>query len=88
MSYTYLFELYELLDRRLADARDAISATDDPAVEAALRKGRIRGIEEIRSFLADHYEPKLPRRLRGNGGRRTANGSRQTAHGERLKAHG
>lgn len=57
MAYTYLLDLYKEIDRRLADAR--IGDTEDPAL-----RGRIDILEELRTFLTDNMNDKLPKRIR------------------------
>ena len=57
MAYTYLLDLYEEIDRRLADARGG--DTEDPAL-----RGKIDILEEFRTFLTQNMNDKLPKRIR------------------------
>ena len=64
MSHTYLLDLYELIDQRMEEAsRDLRSETSDGA-GTRFQQGRCDVLTEFKQFLAEHYNKKLPRRIR------------------------
>ncbi len=63
MSYSYLIELYEFIDRRLQEAEEFRQKAIEGSTEAIFQKSRLTTLMECRQFLADHYNHKLPRRL-------------------------
>ena len=62
MSYVYLLDLYKLIDRRLAEARQSIDK-NDPG-ELRFREGQIDILADFKEFLIDNLNPKLPRAVR------------------------
>ncbi|RUM37834.1 MAG: hypothetical protein DSY70_09075 [Desulfobulbus sp.] len=66
MSYTYLLDLYSLIEKRTgqATARIQSGCLHDSAVE--FQRGRLEMLRQFRIFLTDNYNSKLPRRIRRN----------------------
>ncbi len=66
MSHTYLLELYALIDQRL----EKLSAEPDSERQGgegvSFQQGRSDSLEEFKQFLLEHYNAKLPRRIRNN----------------------
>lgn len=65
MSHTYLIDLYDLIDSRLEDVARASSAKISTGTDTFFQKGRSEALLECKQFLAEQYNSKLPRRLRG-----------------------
>ncbi|MEN8190500.1 MAG: hypothetical protein ABFS19_11675 [Thermodesulfobacteriota bacterium] len=64
MSHTYLTDLYELIDQRLADIAAEQKEKSSLAGEVSFQKGRVDSLLKFKQFIAEHYNSKLPRRLR------------------------
>ena len=64
MAYTYLLDLYRLIDQRLEDANSAIGKLVDDPLEKRFHEGRIRALLDFKDFLTQNMNPKLPRRIR------------------------
>ena len=62
MSHTYLIDLYDLTKKRL---QHVYSQKTHNQNNGAYLNGQIDALKEFKSFLALHYDCKLPRRLRG-----------------------
>ena len=66
MSYTYLLDLYEVIDARIAEIEDALEDLQHLArTQQQHLAGRRDCLESIHRFLDEHYDHKLPRRLQG-----------------------
>jgi hypothetical protein len=65
MSYTYLLELYKVLDKRKKVLTTPPTTPDQTATPRYVQ-GRINAVDEFRDFLSDHFDKKLPRRLQKN----------------------
>jgi hypothetical protein len=63
MSYTYLINLYEFIDKRMQEAKECSQKETAGSTEAIFQKSRLATLRECRQFLVDHYNHKLPRRL-------------------------
>ena len=66
MTYTYLLDLYEVIDARIADIDDALE--DSQHLTSSQQQhlaGRRDCLDSIHRFLGEHYDHKLPRRLQG-----------------------
>ncbi len=63
MSYTYLINLYEFIDKRMQEAKECSQKETVESPEAIFQKSRLATLRECRQFLVDHYNHKLPRRL-------------------------
>ncbi len=64
MSHTYLIDLYELIDQRMEDALPAPGSETLDEAEKRFQQGRCEVLTEFKQFLAEHYNSKLPRRIR------------------------
>ena len=64
MAYTYLLDLYELIDQRLKDAHSSIAELVDDPIETKFQEGRIRALLDFKDYLTDNLNPKLPGRIR------------------------
>ena len=66
MAYTYLLDLYKVLNARMHDIDNALG--DSQALSSERRQhllGRRDCLESIHHFLKAHFDHKLPRRLQG-----------------------
>ena len=72
MAPIYLFDIYKILDTRRAELHALqVSANPEDVETRWFLKGRENALMELRDFLKNGYEGKLPRRLqakRGDGG--------------------
>ena len=66
MAYTYLMELYKLIDQRLEYANTSIGELADDPLEKKFHEGRVRALLEFKDYLTQNMNPKLPRRIRQN----------------------
>ena len=64
MAYTYLFDIYKLIDQRIADAQAAIEDGSNDSVDQSFQEGRIKALTDFQDYLATNFNPKLPRRIR------------------------
>ena len=64
MAYVYLLELYKYIEKRLADASEALEKADVNKAEKSRQQGRIDTLTEFQDFLTKNFNPKLPRRIR------------------------
>ena len=64
MAYTYLLDLYKLIDQRLEDANTSIDGLDDDPLEKKFHEGRVRALLDFKDYLTQNMNPKLPRRIR------------------------
>ena len=63
MAYVYLLEMYKFIERRLADASEALEKAEGSA-DKSLQQGRIDTLRHFEEFLMENFNPKLPRRIR------------------------
>ncbi len=64
MAYTYLLDIYKLIDQRVADAQAVIEKGSSDPVEQKFQEGRIKALVNFQNYLATNFNPKLPRRIR------------------------
>lgn len=64
MAYVYLFDLYKHIEKRLGDAGAELNKTNVDVQTEKFQQGRIDALTEIQDFLAEQFNPKLPRRIR------------------------
>ena len=62
MSHNYLFDTYQYLQQRLDDISPRLTGAD--AATRSYASGQIDALCELERFLKEHYEGRLPRRLR------------------------
>ena len=64
MAPIYLLDIYKIIDTQLTELRDLQASTNDVDLETSwLLKGRLDALIEVRDFLKNGYEGKLPKRL-------------------------
>ncbi len=63
MAYSYLLDLYQVLNERQAEILRTCDTTDAPPAEVYYRQGRFDATKDFLTFLKDNYHAKLPRRL-------------------------
>ena len=66
MSYKYLLDLHKLVDTRIAEAKQLTCHKEIDSKDAKFHEGRIDILSDVKSFLAENLNPKLPRSLRNN----------------------
>ena len=64
MAYDYLLDLHQLIDQRLAEAGQSVENTENDPGEIRFHEGRIEILSDIKEFLTENLNPKLPRRIR------------------------
>ena len=64
MAYTYLLDLYKLIDQRLEDANTSVDGLADDPLEKKFNEGRVRALLDFKDYLTQNMNPKLPRRIR------------------------
>ena len=63
MVYTYLFDLYRVLDERKKEVQGRVEgAFESPEIEQHLR-GRLSILNDFETFLKCNYHAKWPRRM-------------------------
>jgi hypothetical protein len=63
MAYTYLLDIYKLIDRRLEHANSSIGELTDDPMETKFQEGRIRALSDFKNYLTKNLNPKLPGRI-------------------------
>jgi hypothetical protein len=63
MVYSYLLDLYRVLDKRKKGIQFQISQLSDDHEELQFQQGRLAVINGLKVFLTDNYHAKLPRRI-------------------------
>jgi hypothetical protein len=61
MAYTYLLDLYKLVDSKQAGAEKSMNESQVPA---PYHQGRMDLLTEFQSFISEHLDDKLPKRIR------------------------
>jgi hypothetical protein len=64
MSHTYLIDLYDLIEQETVMASEELKSCDNDKAGKSFQQGRLDILSEFKRFLADHYNSKLPRRIR------------------------
>lgn len=64
MAYTYLFDLHQLIDERVADAKQQILRAAGDSDMIPFHEGRVDILSDFKMFLTLNLDPKLPRALR------------------------
>lgn len=64
MAYVYLLDLYKQIEDRLNNAKAGLENSGADELVAGFEKGRIDALNEIKGFLEDNFNSKLPRRIR------------------------
>lgn len=64
MSYIYLLDLHRLIDRRIAEAEQMKQDAEKDSEMKKFHEGRIDILSDVKAFLIQNLNPKLPRALR------------------------
>jgi hypothetical protein len=64
MAYVYLLDMYKYLEKRLADASEALEKSDGNEPGKSLQQGRMDALTDFQDFLKKNFNPKLPHRIR------------------------
>jgi len=65
MAPVYLLDIFKIIDKHLAELQKVkASATHGESSNIKFLKGRLDALIEVRDFLKNGYEGKLPRRMR------------------------
>jgi hypothetical protein len=64
MAYVYLLDMYKFIEKRLADASEALGKTDGDSPGKSLQQGRIDTLRQFQEFLKENFNSRLPRRIR------------------------
>jgi len=63
MVYSYLLDLYRVLDERKKHIELKISQVSNDPDKQQYEQGRLTVINEFKDYLTAHYHAKLPRRM-------------------------
>ncbi|MCP4338605.1 MAG: hypothetical protein GY799_06865 [Desulfobulbaceae bacterium] len=63
MVYSYLLDLYRVLDKRKNEIQFQMSQLSNDPEALQLQQGRLAVINGLKVFLTDNYHAKLPRRI-------------------------
>ncbi len=63
MSYTYLFELYQMIDQRLAPLDKSLSGLAQTSDRYCFLKGQQDVLVDLKDYLEKKLNPKLPRSI-------------------------
>ena len=66
MVYSYLLDLYQVLDKRRQTIELRISKSSNDPEKLQYQQGCLKVIDDFKDFLTTNYHTKLPRRLRAN----------------------
>lgn len=61
MSYSYLLQLYTILDERMLETQKLLEQTTEKSGQYHNLLGKMRLLEEFKTFLQDSFHHKLPR---------------------------
>jgi hypothetical protein len=64
MAYVYLLDMYNFIDKRLADASEELEKAGRGTSDESRQQGRIDTLTQFQDFLKENFNPKLPRRIR------------------------
>ncbi len=64
MAYIYLLNLYEIIDKKLNEAKNCVDAVPNEPEKVKFQEGRIQALSEFKEFLINNLNAKLPRRIR------------------------
>ncbi len=63
MVYSYLLDLYQVLDTRKKAIELHLSEISNDPEKLQKQQGRLTAINDFKAFLTTHYQAKLPRRI-------------------------
>lgn len=61
MSYRYLLDLYDVLDKKISALEEIPAGKDRPG---SYQEGRLECLKSFKTFLREQYHSQLPRRIR------------------------
>jgi len=64
MAYSYLLDMYKLIDHRIEDAKAAMENLSGSPTEKKFQQGRIKALSDFKDYLIQNFNPRLPRRIR------------------------
>jgi hypothetical protein len=64
MSHSYLFDTYQYLQQRVNEIKPRLTSEDADQHAKQYAAGQIEAICDLERFLKEHYDRKLPRRMR------------------------
>ena len=64
MAYIYLLNLHEIIDKKINDVKKDIANTSNTHWEIKFLEGRMQTLTELRIFLTNNLNSKLPRKIR------------------------
>ena len=64
MSHTYLLDTYIFLQQRLDELQSTLTDTKTDQHTRTYIAGRIDAVCKMERFLSEHYDARLPRRIR------------------------
>lgn len=64
MSHTYLLDLHQLIDKRIEEARESLDNSENDPGMIKFHEGRIEILSDLKMFLSENLDPKLPRAFR------------------------
>lgn len=64
MAYTYLLNLYEIIDKRIAEINNEIDTCVTDLDQKKYLEGKVAVLSELKEFLILNLNQKLPKRLR------------------------
>ena len=64
MAYVYLLEMHKYIEKRMADASEALDKADVDTADKSRQQGRIDILTDFQDFLTRNFNPKLPGRIR------------------------
>jgi len=63
MSYSYLLDLYRIIDQRLEQIENDQAIIGGPSLDANHHRGRSDCLKAFKHYLQDQYHHQLPRRI-------------------------
>jgi len=64
MSHTYLLDLHQFIDNRMAEARQSLGSSGNHPETIKFHEGRVKILSDFKMFLSENLDPKLPRAFR------------------------
>ena len=64
MSYVYLLDLHQLIEKRITEAKRELDTIKSDPGEIQFHRGRIEALSDFKGFLTERLNPKLPRAFR------------------------
>ncbi len=64
MAYIYLLNLHEIIDKKINEVKKDIANTSNDPWRIKFLEGRIQALAELKIFLTNNLNSKLPRKIR------------------------